>query len=148
MDSSIISASSAVLGSLVGGTASIAAAWFSQKHQSRHTEISADIRKREILYAEFINECSKLAVDALDGTLEQPETLVQAYALVNRIALIASDEVVRSAKNTIHQIVEQYSLPTMSLDEIRAMSLANRNDPLACFSEACREELRKLHRFV
>jgi hypothetical protein len=32
--------------------------------------VDAEIRKRELLYTEFIAECSKLAIDALDHTLD------------------------------------------------------------------------------
>ena len=70
MDPSIVSALSAVLGSLVGGSATIATAWVTQKTQSRRELAAAEIRKRELLYTEFIDECSKLAIDALDHTLD------------------------------------------------------------------------------
>ena len=56
MDPSIVSALSAILGSLVGGSASIVAAWFTQKEQSQHELLSSKIHRREVLYAEFITE--------------------------------------------------------------------------------------------
>ena len=68
MDPSIVSALSAVLGSLVGSSATIATAWITQKTQSRRELVGAEIRKRELLYSEFIDECSKLTLDALDHT--------------------------------------------------------------------------------
>ena len=66
MDTAIVSALSAVLGSAVGGSATLATAWITQKTQSRREAVGAEIRKRERLYGEFIEEGSKLAVDALD----------------------------------------------------------------------------------
>ena len=65
MDPSIVSALSAVLGSLVGGSATIATAWITQKTQSKRELAGAEIRKRELLYTEFIDECSKLAIDTI-----------------------------------------------------------------------------------
>jgi hypothetical protein len=60
MDPTIVSALSAVLGSAVGGSATLATAWITQKTQSRREIVAAEIRKREALYGEFIAECSKL----------------------------------------------------------------------------------------
>ena len=71
MDPTIVSAMSAVLGSVVGGSASIATAWFTQKTQGRRESVRAEIQKREVLYGEFIAECSRLAIDALDHSLEE-----------------------------------------------------------------------------
>lgn len=75
MDTSVVAASAAVLGSLVGGAATIATAWITQRTQTRRQTIVNEIRKREALYADFIVECSKLAIDALDHTLEKPDEL-------------------------------------------------------------------------
>src|SRR5262249_5338727 len=101
------------MGSVVGGTASIATAWFSQTTQSRRERTRAEIEKREALYAEFIAESSRLAIDALDHTLDQPETLVRAYALQNRIRLTSSDAVVAATEHVFKHIVERYFAPNM-----------------------------------
>lgn len=144
MDSSVISALSAILGSLVGGTASIASAWFTQKGQNQRELIGAKIQRREVLYAEFITECSKLAVDSLGRTLESPVTLIHIYALLNRIRLIASVEVVAAAKSAVDGILEQYFQPNVSLTELRKIATSDGNDPLQAFSEACRQELHQI----
>jgi hypothetical protein len=65
MDPALVSALSAILGSLVGGSATIATAWITQKTQSKRESAGAEIRKRELLYTEFIDECSKLAIDTI-----------------------------------------------------------------------------------
>jgi hypothetical protein len=70
-----------------------------------------EIRRKELVYTEFIAECSKLAIDALDNTLNSPSTLIQVYALLNRIRLTSSDTVVSAAEETLKTIVGQYSLP-------------------------------------
>jgi len=51
------------------------------------------MRKREALYGEFIEECSKLLIDSLMHALNKPETMLSPYALLNRIRLSASDAV-------------------------------------------------------
>src|SRR5882672_5978387 len=98
MDSAVLSASAAVLGSLAGGSASIATAWLTLKTQGRRQAIQVETRKRELLYSEFITECSKLALDALDHSLERPETLLQAYSLVSRIRLTSSEAVLHAGR--------------------------------------------------
>lgn len=143
IDPSVVSALSAVLGSVVGGGASIGTAWFTQKAQSRREAMHAEIRKRESVYAEFIAECSKLLIDALDHTLNSPAVLVQAYGLLNRIRLSSSDSVVTAAENSIRSIIEQYFRQNISVTELRTSMQAD-SDPMQGFSEACRYELREL----
>jgi hypothetical protein len=65
MDRALLSALSAILGSLVGGSATIATAWLTQRTQGRRESVMAEIRKREALYVEFITECSKLLIEGL-----------------------------------------------------------------------------------
>ncbi len=147
MDQSIISGLSAVLGSLVGGASSIATAWFTHKVQSRRESVNTEIRRRELVYTEFINECSKLAIDALNRTLENPETLMNAYALMNRIRLTSSDAVVDAADQTIKNIIEQYFQPNLSIEELHKIEALGHQDPLKQFSVCCKQELRQLSRF-
>jgi hypothetical protein len=144
MDPSVVSALSAILGSLVGGSATIATAWITQKTQSRRELVGAEIRKRELLYTEFIAECSKLAIDALDHTLDEPTKLFQVYALHNRMRLVSSDVVVAAADQTVKHILKNYFGPNMTRQEIRDLALSGPQDPLKPFSEACRNELKAL----
>ena len=68
MDPTIVGATAAVLGSLVGGSATVATAWITQRTLSKRELIGAEIRTRETLYGEFIRACSKLVVDRLVRT--------------------------------------------------------------------------------
>jgi hypothetical protein len=145
MDPSIVSALSAVLGSLVGGSATIATAWITQKTQSKRELAGAEIRKRELLYTEFIDECSKLAIDALDHTLDDTTKVFHVYALQNRIRLTSSDLVVAAADQTIKHILKNYFGPNMTREELRDLVLSGTHeDPLKPFAEACRNELKAL----
>ena len=145
MDPSIVSALSALLGSLVGGSATIATAWITQKTQSRRELVVTEIRKRELLYAEFIDECSKLAIDALDHTLDDTTKVFHVYALENRIRLTSSDMVVATAEQTIKHILKNYFGPNITKEELREVVLdGTHEDPLKPFSEACRNEIKEL----
>jgi hypothetical protein len=144
MDPAVISALSAVLGSAVGGSASITTAWFTQSTQGRRESVRAEILKRETLYADFIAECSRLAIDALGHSLEKAETLVKIYALHNRIRLVSSDEVIDAATHAIRRILELYFAPDVTKEELHEIAFKLKDDPLRIFSEACRVELAKL----
>jgi hypothetical protein len=148
IDSSIVSALSAVFGSIVGASSTIATTWFTQKTQSKREHIETEVRKREQLYADFIAECSKLAVDSVDHSLDNPEKLIAVYALQNRIRLISSDAVDRAADQAIAHIVAQYFKPNLTKDEMRSIALSHGYDPLRPFSDACREEIRAMQRGI
>jgi hypothetical protein len=144
MDPAILGASAAVLGSLAGGSASFATAWVNQRVQNKRVSIQVETRKREQLYSDFITECSKLALDALDHSLDRPETLQQAYTLVSRIRLTSCDAVLHEAEAAIQEILATYRAPNLPIEKFREITLSKIHDPLKAFSEACRYELQML----
>ena len=148
MDATIVSAMAGVFGSLVGGSATVATAWITQKTLSKRELIGAEIRQREALYGEFIRECSKLVMDSLVRTLDKPETLLSMYELLNRIRLAASDAVLAEADHVLRQITEQYFSANLSVDEMRALVQSGSADPLKSFGEACRVELKSMRAAV
>ena len=149
MEPSLITALSVVLGALVGGTSSIATALFTQRAQSRRESVKVEIQRRELVYTEFINECSKLLNDALERSLESPAAFVQVYALLNRIRLTSSDAVVAAAEQLIKNIIDQYFQPKVTIEELRKMAAPGSGaDPIQQFSEICRHELHQLLRSV
>ncbi len=101
-------------------------------------------KKKRRLYGEFIAECSRLAIDSLDHTLDQPELLVKIYALENRIRLTASEPVVQQAGLAIQHLLERYFGKPLTKAEIQEWALSRKDDPLKGFSEACRNELARL----
>ena len=136
---------SAVLGSLVGGSATVATAWITQRTLNRRRLVTAEIRNRQNLYGEFINECSARALDSFENTLDKSERLLSIYALLNRIRICASDRVLSEAERALASITEQYFSPNLSLEQLHALVRDGaRSDPLRAFSEACRAELRSL----
>jgi len=146
VDTAVISALAAIMGSLVGGSATIATAWMTQKTQSRREALTSELRKREMLYTEFITESSKLAIDALDHSLEDPEKVFTVYALQNRIRLASTAPVVEAADQTVGRILTRYFEPNLTREQMKELALAHSADPLKSFSEACRRELETLRR--
>ena len=144
MDTATIGALSAVLGSLVGGTATAATSWMSQRALNRSKHIKDEARRREALYGEFISECAKLAVDALAHSLEKPETLLPSYALLNRIRLCASPAVLAEAEKVLRRVTEQYFAKNLPVEQIHQLALSKDSDPLEAFGQACRVEMKAM----
>jgi hypothetical protein len=146
MDTTILSGMAGVLGSLVGGSATVATAWITQRTLNRRELLAAETSKRESLFGDFINECSARAVDSFENTLDKSERLLSIYALLNRIRICASDAVLHAAEQALASIAEQYFSPNLSLEQMRVlMRDGAKADPLRGFAEACRAELRSLH---
>jgi len=144
MDAAMISVISGLVGTLVGGSATVATAWVNQRTLNKRELVRIEMSKRETLYGEFIGECSRLLVDALTHTLEKPETLLSGYALLNRIRLCASPAVLAEAERLLRRITDQYFCNNLTLDSVRNIVRSDDADPLLAFGEACRSELRSM----
>ena len=144
MDMALVGAMSAVMGSLVGGSASVVTTWMAQKTLNRREVLREELRKREALYGEFIGECAKLFMDAFTHELEKPETLLPVFALINRIRLCSSRKVLAEAERLLGRITDQYFANNMTVEELRKLTHTEQADPLSAFGEACRAELKSL----
>jgi hypothetical protein len=140
MDAALITGLAAVLGSTAGASASIATTWMTHRNQRLRERAKAELRRREKLYGEFITETARLTADAFDHSLERPETLANVYALLGRIRLIASVNVVKAAEECCHYVIDTYSRPNLTTDQIYDWFRAARH-PLTDFAAACRAEL-------
>ena len=132
------------MGSLVGGSASVATTWMAQKTMSKRELAREELRKREALYGEFIGECAKLFMDAFTHNLEKPETLLPVFALINRIRLCASRKVLAEAERLLGRLSDQYFAKNLTVEELRKLAHTGEADPLSAFGEACRAELKSL----
>ena len=144
MNATVVTAMAAALGSLVGATASIATTWITQRTQIIRANSEWKLRERESLYKEFITEASRLAIDAVAHSLEQPDQLMALYGILSCIRLMSGEEVVRQGEACCRRIVELYGRPNLTTDQIRAAVEAHDLDdidPLKEFSTACRNEL-------
>jgi len=144
MDTNFVSAMAGVLGSLVGGSATVATAWITQKTLTRRELNTRDIRQREKLYGEFIGECAKLLIDAFTHALDDPEKLLPLYALTNRVRLTASQPVLAEAEHLLARITDQYFSRNLTVEEMRQLAHSANADPLKSFGEACRAELKSI----
>lgn len=88
MNSTVVTAMAAVLGSILGAAASVVTTWITQRTQSIRANSEWTLRERESLYREFITEASRLAIDALAHTLERPDQIMALYGILSRIRLI------------------------------------------------------------
>jgi len=138
----------AALGSLLGAAASIATTWITQRTQTIRAHSEWKLRERESLYKEFITEASRLAVDALAHSLEQPDKLMALYGILCCIRLMSGEAVVREGEACCRRIMELYGRPNLTTDQIRAVAEGHDldcMDPLKEFSTACRKELSARH---
>ena len=130
----------AILGSTTGAMGSSLSTWITQRHADRRDLLARRIFHREQLYSDFITECTRILVDALENSFKNPDKLISAYALLSRVRLSASREVLASAEGLVREIVSMYSEPNLTPEEIRSRAV-NGSDPLKRFSELCRAEL-------
>jgi hypothetical protein len=144
MDSSILTAGAAVCGSLVGASATIVTTWITQRAQRAHDDREEKLRTCEALYGEFIAEASRLTMEALCHSLEQPDTFVKLYGITGRIRLVASNRVLAAAEACSRQIIELYAKPNMTVEQIREAFERDGLDPIKDFSIACRKELLRI----
>lgn len=145
MDTAVLSASAALVGSLVGGVSTLAASWFTQRGQLRAQALVHEAIKREALYAEFILEAAKHLTGAWSHNAEGPEIMAGLYSAVERMRLTSSAEVIQIAQQVIQQVVEAYAAPARSFDELRnRVASLDDLDPLRGFAKACRTELSSL----
>ena len=145
MDPAILSATAALVGSLVGGVSTFAAYWLSQRMQLRAQGLMQRYAEREALYAEFIVEASKRFADAWSHHAEGPEVVVGLFSAIERMRLTSSDEVVVAAEQVMRTVSDAYAQPDKSFDDFR-QSIRDDKFPnrVRDFSEACKNELRAL----
>ena len=141
MDSALVTAIAAGLGSMAGASATIVTTFLTQRTQTIRANAEWQLRVREALYGEFITEASRASVDALVNSLDRPEQLVALYGILSRIRLVAGADVLRNAEACCRRIVEAFRQPNMTSAQIRDAFEAHQLDPLKEFSAACRAEL-------
>jgi hypothetical protein len=143
MDANAITGLTGVLGSITGASAAIATTWIAQRNQTVRERAKWETRRRETLYGDFITEASHLIADALDHSLDNPETLVRLYAILGRIRLVSSDDVLAAAEECCSRIVDMYERPNMTIPDILTTMRSDELEFFKRFSDACRIELRR-----
>jgi len=145
MNSGTIAAFAAVFGSIVGALASAVGTWITQRHQDRRDLLGKKIVRREALYSDFIAESARLLVDALEHNINDPQKLIPLYALLSRIRLSSSSQVLDTAEEVTIGILATYPKPNLTPEQIHSRAVSG-EDPLKQFSNICRIELESLQR--
>ena len=142
MDPAYLSALAALAGSTIGGLTSLATSWLTQHAQFKAQQRTHEISTREELYKDFIEEASKLYADAYEHNEANTAKLVNLYALVSRMRVLSSPQVVEHADGVVRVIVETYLAPNKTFRDVPEILDNEAMNPLRNFSSACREELR------
>ena len=141
MDSSIIAAFSAILGTTVGGLTTFLTTFLNQRYAMRRDILAKDVANREQLYSEFLKEVDNLYFDSINRTLDdvsQQASLIKMYSLVGRIRMISSEAVLTAAEKVAEDIIESYKRPPTTLAEFQQHW--GPSDAWHGFTTACRAE--------
>jgi hypothetical protein len=136
---------SAFGGSIIGALSSTVSALVVQRHRERRELVANKVSQLEQLYSDFINESARLLVDAVQHSLEDPGTLVPVYALISRIRLRSSTEVIESGERLIATILKVYIEPNLTPEELQSAA-STHHDYLQEFSTVCRRELESIRK--
>lgn len=142
MDSAYVSAFAALAGSAIGGFTSLTASWLTQRVQFSAQQLAHDIARREELYKDFIDQASQCYAHAFEHSEVDASSLVRLYAVVSRMRILSSAQVVEQADRIMRLIIDTYGAPNQTIREVANNVTAGHLDPLRDFSEACRNELR------
>jgi hypothetical protein len=143
LDPVSISALAAIFGSLTGALASSLSTWITQRHQDRRDLLAKRVFHREQLYSDFISESARGMADAILHDLQDPTKLASTYALLSRIRLSSSQDVLTSAERVIDEIISTYSQPNLTSKDLQSR-VVKYEDPLREFSNICRAELEAM----
>lgn len=134
---------------LVGASASLIAAIYTQRTQHRLQRVTAEITRRETVYADFVMSASHLLLNAhiLDEIALNGDEQ-RLIGLMNRMRLFAPQEVLVCADAVLKIILDTYLKPKVELRQLAIEALAEgpRLDPLLPFSSVCRRDLEDVRR--
>jgi hypothetical protein len=144
IDPALLGPVSALMGALIGGSTSLVAAVYTQRHQDRLQRVASEVTKRETVYADFVMSASNMVVNAYthdEIVLSDDER--RLIGLMNRMRLFAPPDVIDGAESVLRAIVEISLKPSVELRQLakEALSKSLDPDPLLAFSLACRADL-------
>lgn len=142
---------SALMGALIGGSTSLVAAVYTQRHQDRLQRVASEVAKREAVYADFVMSASTMVLKAYtqdEIVLNEDER--RLIGLMNRMRLFAPADVVGGAESVLRAIVEISLKPSVELRQLAKEALSKSLDPhpLLAFSLACRADLDNVRRKI
>jgi hypothetical protein len=144
MDAAYFSAFAALAGSVIGGLTSLGTSWLTQHAQLGAQRFTQNVERRETLYKNFIDEASRLYVDAFAHESTEISNLVKLFAMISQMRIVSSPQVVEDGEQVVRLIMETYVAPNRVFGDLDSTLRSHTLDPLRRFSEACRQELRQL----
>ena len=144
IDPALLSPASALLGALIGGSTSLVAAVYTQRHQDRLRRVASEVTKRETVYADFVMSASKVLLNAFthdELSLGADEQLLAG--LLNRMRLFAPPDGVGKAEDVLSAIVEISLKPRIEARQLAKQAVAKTldPDPVMTFSSICRADI-------
>lgn len=140
----ILSAASALLGTIIGGIISYFTTRYTVTNQHRHDQRTREIEKRESLYSDFLAEVTRLGLLAIEKKPNEASDFSRLAALQARIKLLASSEVASAAGTMTAFTVKKFSNPKEIIGDAQSKKEAEES-PLK-FIELAKKELEGLKR--
>ena len=119
--SAYFSALAALAGSVIGGLTSLLAAWLTKRSEAEAQQLAQDKDRRQNLYKQFIEEASRMYAEALSHNEAQVSAFVSIYALISRMRVISSIQVVAEAEKVADVIANTHSSRNMDFSALRKM---------------------------
>jgi hypothetical protein len=143
MDLTYVHALAAFSGSASGTVATVLTGLFTQRRKDRALQRSRTASQHQELYGSFVAEASRLYADALVNETSDTSKIVELYALIGRMRMQSSDEVIEAAEKVGRLIIETYHSPNKTFVDLP--EVLDGMDPLRDFGAACRRELQTAH---
>jgi len=142
MNPAYLTALSALAGSVVGGLTAGITTWLSLRSAARAGHLSAQLVRRQELFRDFIVAASNAYGHALVSGKPQIEEIVALYAMISRMRILCSAEIVACAEKIMRLTIDTYFEPNKTIGELREMIKTEAIiDPLKELAELARVEL-------
>ena len=144
MNASVISALAALGGAAIGGLTSVLVTWLAENAKARGQWLADEKVRRQELYRDFVQEASKCYIDALQHANPDLPTLISLYAMIGRMRILSSQQVILAAERVAQKILDAYLDRDLTFVELRDMAKNGAIDLMRDFGEACRAEFENL----
>src|SRR5262249_57066004 len=133
----------ALAGSVIGGMTSLGTSWLTQHSQLGAQRFARNLERRETLYKNFIDEASRLYIDAFEHEQTDISNLVKLFAMVSQMRIVSSPKVVEDAEKVVRLVMETYVAPNKAFADLDSTLRSHTVDPLRHFMTARPEALRR-----
>jgi hypothetical protein len=143
MDAAYLSALSALAGSVVGGLTTGVSNLLSQVVQARAERRAREQSRKEDLYKDFILAASRAYGKAIVSSEPHLQEIISLYALVSRMRVSSSPEIVACSDKVMRTTVGTYLAPNKTIPQLHTLMESGADiDLLRDFAETARKELQ------